>query len=441
MGLSNTKANMRTATLIIVSLAIIYASASPIADSVVPEESLFALDDDLSEAQQKINQMTAEGASDKDCRKLVTETRKDIQINVDNCQKTIDAMPKGEHCVNLGQAAVKAATEAKSKADKHYKHTTTEVTKASSASVNFGSRTFSSLTEGKCDTFYSSTSYTTATASYEAAVTAKTKAKGAAEEASKSLTAVIATAAKEKHECECKTKADHKNAFATHSAADAANQKSWNFACKVECVLDGKTNCKCSAAPKCKAAKLTASVDAAQCAAKSSWIRIAQQNIQKSLFPPSAKTAFRNNQPNAFLDLAQNNKYLKNGKYKFKLTYGGNGFGRVTAGKPEYRTATWTQTSWPTDSKISGFTCLDAGCRRWHHPTGYDAKYWRHGKRTDKCTEFEGLARSSTGVSILDGNPSSGCWWNCVGCIAKHEGGIPAAMGQIADTMEMWVEA
>jgi len=368
-----------------VSLAIIYASASPIADSVVPEESLFALDDDLSEAQQKINQMTAEGASDKDCRKLVTETRKDIQINVDNCQKTIDAMPKGEHCVNLGQAAVKAATEA------------------------------------------------------------KTKAKGAAEEASKSLTAVIATAAKEKHECECKTKADHKNAFATHSAADAANQKSWNFACKVECVLDGKTNCKCSAAPKCKAAKLTASVDAAMCVAakkKSSWIRIAQQNIQTNLFPPSAKTTFRNNQPSAFMDLVQNDKYLKNGKYKFKLTYGGNGFGRVTAGKPEYRTATWTQTSWPTNSKISGFTCLDAGCRRWHQPTGYDAKYWRHGKRTDKCTEFEGLARSATGVSILDGNPSStGCWWNCVGCIAKHENGIPAAMGQIADTMEMWVEA
>merc|ERR1712072_1102589 len=254
-------------TIFAVSLAIIYASASPIADFVVPEESHHAVDDDLAEAQQKINQMTAAGASDKDCRKLVTETRKEVQTNVGACQATIDAMPKGEHCVNLGQAIVKAATEAKSKADKHYKHTTTEVTKASSASVNFGSRTFSSLTEGKCDTFYSSTSYTTAEASYKAAVTAKTKAKGAAEEAAKALTKAIAAAAKEKHECECKTQADHKNAFGTHSAADAANQKAWNFACKVECVLDGKTNCKCSAAPKCKAAKLTAAVVAAQCQA------------------------------------------------------------------------------------------------------------------------------------------------------------------------------
>merc|ERR1711977_234938 len=242
------KRNMRC-SIFALSLAIVYASASPIADSVVPEDSYYAVDDDLSEAQQKINQMTAAGASDKDCRKLVTETRKDVQTNVDSCQKTIDAMPKGEHCVNLGQDNVKAATEAKSKADKHLVTTTTEVTKA------------------KCDSFYTSGVYTTAKTTYTAAVTAQTKAKGEAEEAAKALTAAIAAAAKEKLDCECKTRADHKKAFATHGAADAANQKAWNFACKVECVLDGKTTCTCSAAPMCKAAKLTAAVNSAMCVA------------------------------------------------------------------------------------------------------------------------------------------------------------------------------
>merc|ERR1711981_560688 len=254
-------------TIFALSLAIVYASASPIADSVVPEDSYYAVDDDLSEAQQKINQMTAAGASDKDCRKLVTETRKDVQTNVDSCQKIVDAMPKGEHCVNLGQANVKAATEAKSKADKHLVTTTTEVTKASSAEVHFESRAFSTLTEGKCASFYTSGGYTAAKAIYTAAVTARTKAKGEAEEAAKALTAAIAAAAKEKLDCECKTRADHKKAFATHGAADAANQKAWNFACKVECVLDGKTTCTCSAAPMCKAAKLTAAVNSAMCVA------------------------------------------------------------------------------------------------------------------------------------------------------------------------------
>merc|ERR1712224_436516 len=194
-------------TILVLSLAIIYATASPMAeDHIIPEESLFALDDDLSEAQQKINEMTAAGKSDKDCRKLVTETRKDIETNVNNCQKNMDALHNGKECPSRGQGDVKTATEAKSKADKHYKYTVTEVTKASSASVNFGSRTFSSLTEGKCESFYSSTSYTTAEATYKAAVTARTKAKGAAEQADKELKAAIEAAAKAKKECECQVK-------------------------------------------------------------------------------------------------------------------------------------------------------------------------------------------------------------------------------------------
>merc|ERR1711939_1051578 len=225
-------------TILVLSLAIIYATASPMAeDHIIPEESLFALDDDLSEAQQKVNEMTAAGKSDKDCRKLVTETRKDIETNVNTCQKTMDALPNGKECPSRGQAGVKTATEAKDKADKHYKHTVTEVTKASSASVNFGSRTFSSLTEGKCESFYSSTSYTTAEATYKAAVTARTKAKGAAEQADKELKAAIEAAAKAKKECECQVKKDHEEKFTKLSAADAANKKAWEFACKVESVL------------------------------------------------------------------------------------------------------------------------------------------------------------------------------------------------------------
>merc|ERR1712091_481671 len=207
MGQQTRPKEIMRSTILVLSLAIIYASASNMAeDHIIPEESLFALDDDLSEAQQKVNEMTAAGKSDKDCRKLVTETRKDIETNVNTCQKTMDALPNGKECPSRGQKGVKTATEAKDKADKHYKYTVTEVTKASSASVKFGSRTFSSLTEGKCESFYSSTSYTTAEATYKAAVTARTKAKGAAEQADKELKAAIEAAAKAKKECECQCK-------------------------------------------------------------------------------------------------------------------------------------------------------------------------------------------------------------------------------------------
>merc|ERR1712110_749353 len=250
MGAPTANKKMRCSILFL-SLAIIYASASPV-DEVIPEESLYALDDDLSEARSTIEQMTTAGKSDKDCRKLVEETRKEVQTNVDTCTKTMDALPKGEACPEKGQAAVKAATEAKSKADKLVITTKTAVTKAESASVSFGSRTFSSLTEGKCESFYTSTSYTTAETTYKSAVTAYT----------------MATGAKEKAECECAVKKDHESKFSTLTKANAANEKAWNFACKVECVLDGKTTCKCSAAPKCVRPKVTSAVMEAVCVAK-----------------------------------------------------------------------------------------------------------------------------------------------------------------------------
>merc|ERR1711959_355284 len=255
---------MRCAILVI-SLSIIYASASPIADSVVPEDSLYALDDDLSEAQQTIDDMTASGKSDKDCRKLVTETREEVTTNVDFCEKTLNALPKGGSCPARGQESVKIATEAKTKADKHVVYCETQVTKAAQTEVDFGSASFSSLTEGKCSSFYSSTSYTTAKSSHTAAVTAHIQAVGAAEEASKSLKLAIEAAAKEKKECECKVKSDHESTFAKHSASNAANQKAWIFACKVQCVLDGKSSCKCSAAPMCKRPKVAPAVMEASC--------------------------------------------------------------------------------------------------------------------------------------------------------------------------------
>merc|ERR1712093_890694 len=215
MGAPTANKKMRCSILFL-SLAIIYASASPV-DEVVPEESLYALDDDLSEARSTIEQMTTAGKSDKDCRKLVEETRKEGQTNVDTCTKTMDALPKGEACPEKGQAVVKAATEAKSKADK---------------------------------------------------LVITTKATGAASEAAIALKNAVAAAAKEKAECECAVKKDHESKFSTLTKANAANEKAWNFACKVECVLDGKTTCKCSAAPKCVRPKVTSAVMEAVCVAK-----------------------------------------------------------------------------------------------------------------------------------------------------------------------------
>jgi len=261
---------------LIASLAFLYAiAANPLVDTdVVPEDTNFAVDglievlqdsQDLFDAKKAVAKMVASGKSEKDCRKLVVETRKEVIDNVDVCKKTTSALPTGESCANSGQVNVKLTTEAKTKADKHVVYTKTEVTKSEKTEVHFSSRKYSSLTEGECSYFYSESSYTTAKNKHQAAVTAYNKAIGEATQASTSLKLAIEAAVKEKKECECKVKHDHETTFAKHTSSNPANQKAWMFACKVECVLDKKTSCTCDAAPMCKRPKVAPAVMEASC--------------------------------------------------------------------------------------------------------------------------------------------------------------------------------
>merc|ERR1711881_831677 len=183
MGVPHTKANMRTAILIIVSLAIATASM----ETIVPEETLYELDDDLLQARQTLDQMKSSGKSDAECRKLVQESKNEITTNCKTSQKILDSLATGSQCLDLGLAEVGKMKQALETADKHTAKCKAEVTAASTASVKFGARTFSSLTEGKCESFFTSSAYTTATTNYNTAVKAHEKATGASEEATKEL--------------------------------------------------------------------------------------------------------------------------------------------------------------------------------------------------------------------------------------------------------------
>lgn len=223
------------------------------------------MDDDLSEARETLSQMQEAGRSDKECRKLVEETKKEITTNVGTGQKVINALPDGSQCMNLGQGLVTTTTTIKTKADKHVISCKTEITKCESATVDFGSRTYQSLTVGKCSSFYTSVNYVTAKTRYTSAVTAHTKAVGAAGEAKVALRNAIASAAKSKHECLCKTRKEHEKAFANGSSANSANAKAWIFAHRLECVLDGKTTCSPPVPPRVVRGKLTGAAKEEKC--------------------------------------------------------------------------------------------------------------------------------------------------------------------------------
>merc|ERR1712007_157986 len=180
MGVPKAIEKMRC-TILCLSLAIVYASAAPV-DTVVPEDALYAQDDDFAEANNKIAEMQAAGASDKECRGLTEKTKTDIKVVVENNQKIIDSLSTGQECHAEGQTEVRVATESLSKAK---------------------------------------TTLTTA-------ILTLIKAEGAKTEAERILKQAISTAASLRHKCLCKVQALHRKEYTERSAANAANKKAWD---------------------------------------------------------------------------------------------------------------------------------------------------------------------------------------------------------------------
>merc|ERR1712188_303806 len=129
MGVPKAIEKMRC-TILCLSLAIVYASAAPV-DTDVPEDALYAQDDDFAEANNKIAEMQAAGASDKECRELTEKTKTDIKVVVENNQKIIDSLSTGQEC----HAEGRVATESLSKAKTTLTPAILTLTKAGEASV------------------------------------------------------------------------------------------------------------------------------------------------------------------------------------------------------------------------------------------------------------------------------------------------------------------
>merc|ERR1712093_650570 len=249
----NTNAKMQS-TVLLVSLAVIFANASPISDSVVPEDTDFAMDTDLSEARATINDMIADGASDADCRRLTGDTINDIKSSVEILQKEIDAVSSGVECNTEGQTQVKVTAEAQTKAHTTLTTSKKELQKTTEAKVDFGSRVYSTLTVGKCDTFFSHGAYVTAKASFQTATKAVTEAKMAVE-----------TAKKLRHQCLCKKKTEHEKVYSVRHASAAANLKAWVKAHQIICVLDDAKSCRIPAVPTVTRGKIYSDAKEAKC--------------------------------------------------------------------------------------------------------------------------------------------------------------------------------
>merc|ERR1712193_311642 len=243
-------------SILIASLALIYATASPI-DNVVPEESLidneynYPDDEAHATAQRKVNELLQSGKSDADCRKLAKSTADDVIKSVAAQQAALNKMGRGSQCNVEGSSLIAAAVKSEN---------------AKAKKFNFGDFSYNTLTEGQCGTFFNSAVWKSAKASVAAAKSAMDKAQGAVAQAKKDLADAKAAAAKMVATCKCNVKKLHAKTITDfNSSVNAANMKAWKLAAPLVCVLDHKTTNQCTVPtlPTVKAVTLDAGVSTA----------------------------------------------------------------------------------------------------------------------------------------------------------------------------------
>eukprot|EP01084_Bolivina_argentea_P312596 541197_1 len=147
-----------------------------------------------------------------------------------------------------------------------------------------------------------------------------------------------------------------------------------------------------------------------------------QKDVRITTFSPMVRTNKVENagtiQADVFTNIGNLNKdnyVASDGYYYFKLIYQ-----NIDETSTEL---TFKQSSWLTDSSISGYTAINVPSPR----------------SVGGCSEFKGLAFSDRSESFLDGNGNEPCWWNSVGTISKHAGGIPAFDENIAYSTVLYV--
>jgi hypothetical protein len=158
----------------------------------------------------------------------------------------------------------------------------------------------------------------------------------------------------------------------------------------------------------------------------SGWMLIAKQaDSDDQLFSSNARSTFLENDNDSsqstFMNIGNldKNSYSdSDGKYKFKLVWGG----KTVDSSGINKEVSWTQTSWLTESSIQGFEEIS-----------------NSGYITGGGSGFSGLGKSEDGSCVIDGNGGTSNWWNCAGAIGRHNGGIPGPKEKIASSMNLYI--
>merc|ERR1719411_1381926 len=161
------------------------------------------------------------------------------------------------------------------------------------------------------------------------------------------------------------------------------------------------------------------------------WVKIVGiKDVFTTVFPESAKDTMMVNADNPNADIFMNIgdfdfddvRYLDNGKYTFKMVYGGVNF--VDGGDNE---VVFKQSSKPTETSVTGYEWVSGIVDTWEGTT----------------SGLRGVARNTPGdVSkcLLDGDGDMVSWWNCMAPTGTYYGrGLPAINRRVAKSAALYI--
>lgn len=208
----------------ILTVALSYDEVLPDMDKIVTETALTQElfddesrnDDDsatsLEQARAKIAEMTRMGKDDAACRKLGSDTKKQVEDSVKTSQKVLDALPDGSACTKAHDEVVDKATKTQEKADKAHKAAVNHALEVCNAEVEFPKFRLGELSPGDCSTFFNTAAYKGAAEACNEANKKREAASGAKDQADKALKDTKKLAAEDLSKCLCKAQQENKDA-------------------------------------------------------------------------------------------------------------------------------------------------------------------------------------------------------------------------------------
>lgn len=251
----------RSFIVAIVIIASVHALPAP--NAIARESKPFVA------AKRIVTEMLQEGADPAGCGEAANTTRDEVINNVQTKQLMLDSLDKGCSCAELGQDVVTFQFNNMNAASAAVTVAETSLHTATHAQVTLSTQAFHLLSGNECGWTIVDAAYESAETTYTQAVTTLNTARTTYTFSVQMHTEAVEEAARLKLECECSVQNNHAQEWASANEENAVNQRAWEQAHQMNCVLEQiyYADCVIGPVPSLTQPALCDDIESVSCAA------------------------------------------------------------------------------------------------------------------------------------------------------------------------------